>query len=166
MITLECLIPDQPGSLIEFIKPISDNHGNIFGILHFHDKKRNNMIPVSVNFDIPKEFLESSLEKIQKELKEKNFEIEKITFGAKKRESLIVILSGHVFDTDITDTIKRLASKNIKVPELQAKFTDIEEISTVKLKLDFPESMAESDLILELEKICKEKNLFLIRSQY
>ena len=73
MITLECLIPDYPGSLIEFIKPISDNQGNIFGILHYHDKKRNNMIPVSVSFDLPQELMESSLDKIQKELRNKTY---------------------------------------------------------------------------------------------
>lgn len=163
MITLECLIPDYPGSLIELIKPISDNQGNIFGILHYHDKKRNNMIPVSVSFELPQELMESSLDKIQKELKEKNFEIEKITVGVEKRH-LVVLLTGHVFDTDVVDTIKRLASKKIKVPELQAKFTDISEVSNVKLKLDYPESMTEKELIQELQKICQEKNIFLIRS--
>ena len=39
MIQLEVKLPDQPGSLVELIKPISDNGGNIFGILHHHDKK-------------------------------------------------------------------------------------------------------------------------------
>jgi ACT domain-containing protein len=163
MIRLKVKIPDTPGSLVELIKPISNNHGNIFGILHYHDKKINNMIPVSITFEITQELIESSMEKIQKELIEKKFEIEKITIGTNKR-NLIVLLTGHVFDTDIVDTIKRLASKNIKVSELQAIFTEISEVSNVKLKLEYPELMNEKDLIQELEKICKEKNLFLIRS--
>ncbi len=164
MIFLECLIPDHPGSLIELIKPISNNHGNIYGILHFHDRKKENMIPVSVNFEIPEELIEASLERLKKELTEKNIHIEKLTMGDKTRQDLIVILTGHVFDTDIVDTIKRLAAKNIKVPELQAKFTEISEISNVKLKLVYPESMTEHDLIQEISSICKEKNLFLIRT--
>ena len=167
MIFLECLIPDHPGSLIELIKPISNNHGNIYGILHFHDRKKENMIPVSVNFEIPEDLIETSLENLKKELNEKNIHIEKLTMGEKTRQdlqNLVIILTGHVFDTDIVDTIKRLASKNIKVPELQAKFTEISEISNVKLKLVYPESMTEDDLIQEISSICKEKNLFLIRS--
>jgi ACT domain-containing protein len=164
MIFLECLIPDHPGSLVELIKPISNNHGNIYGILHFHDRKKENMIPVSVNFEIPEELLEASLENLKMELNEKNIHIEKLTMGEKTRQDLVVILTGHVFDTDIVDTIKRLASKNIKVPELQAKFTEISEVSNVKLKLVYPESMTEHDLIQEIASICKEKNLFLIRS--
>jgi ACT domain-containing protein len=163
MIRLKVKIPDTPGSLVELIKPISNNHGNIFGILHYHDKKINNMIPVSITFELTQELIESSMEKIQKELLEKKFEIEKITIGTNKR-NLIVLLTGHVFDTDIVDTINRLASKNIKVSELQAIFTEISEVSNVKLKLEYPELMNQKDLIQELEKICKEKNLFLIRS--
>jgi ACT domain-containing protein len=163
MIKIECNLPDRPGSLIELIRPISNNHGNIYGILHYHDKKLNNMVPVSVSFELPEELIESSLKKIQIELEEKDIEIVKITFGPKQRQ-LIVILTGHVFDTDVVDTIKRLASKNIKVPELQAKFTEISEVSNVKLKLSYPDSMKEEELIKELELICKEKNLFLIRS--
>ena len=81
-----------------------------------------------------------------------------------EQKQLVVILTGHVFDTDIVDTIKRLAKKKIKVPELQAKFTELSEVSNVKLKLDCPESLSEIDLIKELEKICQEKGLFLIRS--
>ena len=164
MIFLECLIPDHPGSLIELIKPISNNHGNIYGILHFHDRKKENMIPVSVNFEITEDLIETSLENLKKELNERNIHIEKLTMGEKTRQDLVIILTGHVFDTDIVDTIKRLASKNIKVPELQAKFTEISEVSNVKLKLVYPESMTEHDLLQEISSICKEKDLFLIRS--
>ncbi|TFG08236.1 MAG: hypothetical protein EU539_02845 [Promethearchaeota archaeon] len=163
MINIKCKLPDTPGSLIELIKPISANHGNIYGILHHHDKKLNNMIPVDISFEIPLELRESSLENIQKELEKKNIEIEKITLGGKQRQ-LIVLLTGHVFDTDVVDTIKRLAKKKIKVTELQARFTEISEVSNVKLKLTYPDTINEDKLMNELEIICKEKNLFLIRS--
>ncbi len=163
MIGLEVKIPDTPGSLIELIKPISNNGGNIFGILHHHDQKVGNMIPLSITFELNKELIDSSLKKIQDELIKKKIEIDKITFGDKK-QNLIVILTGHVFDTDVVDTIKRWASHDIKVLDLQAKFTEISEVSNVKFKLEIPESMTEKELIKELDKICDEKNLFLIRT--
>lgn len=163
MIDLEVRIPDTPGSLIELIKPISKNGGNIFGILHHHDKKVNNMIPVNISFELKEELKKISLENIKNELREKNIQIDKITLGEGKRH-LTIILTGHVFDTDVVDTIKRLAAKGIKVPELQARFTEVNEVSNVKFKLDFPESMNKQDLIQELNKICKEKNLMLIHS--
>lgn len=163
MIYLEVKIPDTPGSLIEMIKPISQYGGNIYGILHNHDKKLNYMIPVTVWFDLNEELIDLSIKNIQKDLIEKNIEIIKISIGP-KNQMMTVILSGHVFDTDITDTIQRLDSKNIHVLELQAKFTGFEEISNVKLKLEFPESMTEIELIRVIENISKEKNLFLIHS--
>lgn len=163
MITLEVKIPDTPGSLIELIKPISNNGGNIYGILHFHDRKVNNMIPVSINFELVDDIQKVGLQKIKNELKEKNFQIENITYGV-ERKFLTVVLTGHVFDTDVFDTIKRLASKNIYVSELQAKFTDLEDVSNVKLKIEFPEELSKSELIDELKKICIEKKIFLITS--
>jgi len=162
MINLEVRLPDTPGTLIQLIEPISNNGGNIYSILHYHDKKINNMIPVEITFEINEEIREIGLKKIQEELRDKNIPIEKISFGAKQRH-LVVILTGHVFDTDVLDTIKRLAAKGIKTSELQAKFTEIEEVSNVKLKLEVPESTTEKELIKELNKICEEKDLSLIR---
>jgi ACT domain-containing protein len=163
MIYLEVKLPDIPGSLIDLIKPISQNGGNIHGVLHHHDKKSNNMIPVDIWFELNEELIEVSLENIKKDLMEINIQLIKISVGSKNK-FLTFILTGHVFDTDITDTIKRLDSKNIKVLELHAKFTEVDEISSVIIKVEFPEVMAKFELIDEIEKICEEKNLFLIRS--
>jgi ACT domain-containing protein len=162
MISLEVRLPDTPGTLIQLIEPISKNGGNIYSILHYHDKKLNNMIPVEVTFEISDELRDISLKKIQNELSEKDIPIDKITLGTKQKR-LVVLLSGHVFDTDVLDTIKRLAAKGVKTLELQAKFTELEEISNVKLKLGIPESITEKELIKELNKICEEKDLSLIR---
>ncbi len=161
MINLEVKIPDTPGSLIELIKPISQNGGNIYGILHFHDQKLNNMIPVNINFELIEDVKETSLQKIKLELKEKNIQIVNVSFGI-ERKSIIILLTGHVFGTDILDTLQRLASKNIKVLELHAKFTEFEEVSNVKLKIEFSEGLTKKEIINEFRKICEEKKLFLI----
>lgn len=163
MIYLEVKLPDIPGSLIELIKPISQHGGNIYGVLHHHDKKINNMIPVDIWFELKEELIQTSLENIKKDLVQKNIQINRISVGSKNK-LLTFIITGHVFDTDITDTIKRLDSKNIKVLDLHAKFTEVDEISSVIMKVEFPEVMTKSELLNEIEKICKEKNLFLIRS--
>ena len=163
MIYLEVKLPDIPGSLIELIRPVSQFGGNIYGVLHHHDKKMNNMIPVDIWFELSEELIEISLENIKKDLIEKNIQLIKISVGSKNK-ILTFILTGHVFDTDITDTIKQLDSKKIKVLELYAKFTEVKEISSVMMKVEFPEDMTKFELIQEIDKICKEKNLFLIRS--
>jgi len=161
MINLEVKIPDTPGSLVELIKPISQNGGNIYGILHFHDRKLNNMIPVNINFELIEDIKETSLQNIKLELKEKNIQIENISYGI-ERKGIIILLTGHVFGTDILDTLQRLASKNIKVLELHAKFTEFEEVSNVKLKIEFSEGITKNEIINEIKMICDEKELFLI----
>ena len=161
MINLEVKIPDTPGSLIELIKPISQNGGNIYGILHFHDQKLNNMIPVNINFELIEDVKETSLQKIKLELKEKKIQIVNVSFGI-ERKSIIILLTGHVFGTDILDTLQRLAYQHIKVIELHAKFTEFEEISNVKLKIEFSEEITKKEIINEIRKICEEKKLFLI----
>ena len=164
MIQLEVKLPDTPGSLVELIKPISDNGGNIYGILHYHDRKLNNLIPVIISFKfLNDERIEIRLNKIKEYLNEKKIKIERITLDGKER-SLIIILTGHVFETDIVDTIKRLAAKQINVSELQAKITNISEVSNVKFKLEFPEAMSKDELLNELERICNEKGLSLLRT--
>lgn len=162
MISLEVRLPDYPGTLILLIKPISDYGGNIYSILHHHDKKINNMIPVSITFTLSDDIRDISLKKIQEEFKDKNIPIDKITLGIPTK-ALVVLLTGHVFDTDVVDTIKRLAAKGVKTSELQAKFTELDEVSNVKLKLEIPESFTEKELIQELNIICEEKDLSLIR---
>ena len=163
MINLMVKVPDTPGSLIELIKPISNNGGNIFAVLHHHDKKTDDMIPVSISFELPEELYETSLRNIKKELQEKRIQIDNIVLGS-ERQQIMVILSGHVFDTDVLDTIDRLASKGIKVSELQAIFTEMNEISNVKMKFNISESMTKKKVFNELNQICEEKNLILIRS--
>lgn len=163
MIYLEVKLPDVPGSLIELIKPISQNGGNVHGVLHHHDKKIDNMIPVDIWFEIKEELIENSLGKIKDELTKKNIEITKISVGSKNK-TLSFILTGHVFDTDITDTIKRLDSRNIKVLDLHAKFTEMDEISSVLFKVEVPETITTLELTNEIEKICNEKSLFYIRT--
>ncbi|MBD3198188.1 MAG: hypothetical protein GF317_24270 [Candidatus Lokiarchaeota archaeon] len=162
MINLEVKIPDTPGTLIELIKPISNNGGNIFGILHHHDKKINNLIPVDLTFELPEELREKALESIKSELRKENIQIDRISLGTEKRH-LTILLTGHVFDTDVVDTIKRLAKKKIIVTGLEARFTEVDDISTVKFSLELPESISEKNLINEMNKICEEKNLMMIR---
>ena len=47
------------------------------------------MIPVSVNFEIPEDLIETSLENLKKELNERNIHIEKLTIGEKTRQDLV-----------------------------------------------------------------------------
>lgn len=164
LIILEALLKDQPGSLIEFLKPISDNGGNIFGIIHDHNKKKNNLIPVHVTFGLNEELMQSSLPKIRKSLEDNGIKISKLTQELAHQE-IKVILWGHVFESGIIDTIKRINANGARVSEIRAKFLEVKDESSVLFSIELPISIKKETILETLHDICKEKNLLLFKSE-
>ena len=164
MIILEALLKDQPGSLIEFLKPISDNGGNIFGIIHDHNKKKNNLIPVHVTFELHEELLKTNLPKIREALEEKGIKISKLTQELAQQE-MKVILWGHVFESDIVNTVKRIAEKGARVSEIRAKLLEVKDESSALLTIELPVSIDKETILDTIQQICKEKNLLLFKSE-
>ena len=164
MIILEALLKDQPGSLIELIRPISEYGGNIFGIIHDHNKKENNLIPVHVTFELNEELLETSLQKIRKALEENGIKISTLTQELAIQE-IKVILWGHVFESDIVNTVKRIAEKGARVSEIRAKLLEVKDESSVLLKIELPLSISKEIILQTVQKICEEKKLLLFKSE-
>lgn len=164
MIVLEVILPDRPGSLIELIKPISENGGNIHGIIHFHDKKKDNLIPVHITFELKEELLQTNLAKIKSNLEYKGIKISKLTQEIPQQE-IKIILWGHVFETDIVDTVKRISKVGARVSEIQAKLLDPLDESSVLLNIVIPISINRETIFNIIQEICREKNLMLFKSQ-
>jgi len=164
LIILEALLKDQPGSLIEFLKPISENGGNIFGIIHDHNKKKNNLIPVHVTFELHEELLKTNLPKIREALEEKGIKISKLTQELAQQE-MKVILWGHVFESDIVNTVKRIAEKGARVSEIRAKLLEVKDESSALLTIELPVSIDKETILDTIQQICKEKNLLLFKSE-
>ena len=78
-----------------------------------------------------------------------------------KRETLTVIISGHVFETDFVDTFKRINKAGANVARIEAIFTGVQDISNVKFEIqcDLGKISATMD---EVRAVCQEKNLCLI----
>jgi ACT domain-containing protein len=164
LIILEALLKDQPGSLIEFLKPISENGGNIFGIIHDHNKKKNNLIPVHVTFELHEELLKTNLSKIREALEKKGIKISKLTRELAQQE-MKVILWGHVFESDIVNTVKRIAEKGARVSEIRAKLLEVKDESSALLTIELPVSIDKKTILDTIQQICKEKNLLLFKSE-
>lgn len=161
MIELNVNLPDQPGTLIRMLKPISDNAGNISTVLHMHEDKKGNRVPVMVRFDLPEDLRDEKLPIIIKELKAQNIEVGEIKYLGVKLDSLVFIMIGHVFETDFVDTVKRLNTIGAYVRKIEALLTEIKDVSNVKFELEVDHKDLKITLD-ELRKICKEKNLTLI----
>ncbi|MBD3353252.1 MAG: hypothetical protein GF364_17360 [Candidatus Lokiarchaeota archaeon] len=164
MIELEAKLPDSPGALLKFLKPISENAGNIHGIFHTHKDKIGGMIPVLVQFEIIAKDKVKNLENIKKILQDMNIPILKIT-DIQAVHQMTVILSGHVFRSNVEEIIKELGTTGAKVHDLEAKFTNPEDISNVKFIVDIPDEMEDRVVVQKLEEICDWKDLFLLTEE-
>lgn len=164
MIELEAKLPDLPGALLKFLKPISENNGNIYGIIHTHKEKIGEYVPVLVRFEIIADDKQKCLDNIKKSLLDMDFQILKIT-DVPAVYQIVVIISGHVFRSNVEDLIVRINKVGGKIYDLDAKFNNPEDISNVKFLIEIPDSIDDKKIIKELQKICDEKGLFLLTEE-
>lgn len=157
---IQAFLPDEPGTLIQFLKPISDNSGNIFTVLHMHDQSVEGKIAVLVKFSLNNL---SKLEIIQDELQKKNIEVFKVT-KILDRDRLVVILIGDVFETDFIDTYRQIETIGGDIKRLDARFKGLANTSAVKFEILIDKDKIDL-LLTKLEEICIEKKLTLIKDR-
>lgn len=159
MIRLELV--DEPGELLRALEPIGENNGNLLSIFH----ERGNItprghIPVEVDIEATASQYESIVEVLQEE------GINVIQAGAERySESVVCILSGHIVDTDLSDTLSRIQeTSNATVTDLSLSAPEgTRNTSSAKLRLAVEEGEA-SETVASVRAIADEKDLHLIES--
>ncbi|MHA1684682.1 MAG: hypothetical protein ACTSUE_27335 [Promethearchaeota archaeon] len=161
---------DQPGELIKILQPLSDNGANIHGVFHDHivsGDARTGSVPVEIMFTLNSMLDEGEvrekLDKIKDELTARNISVISISLSSviKKHH---VILTGHIFDTDIRDTILQISSTRAQVVGLKGSITSDDKTSTVMFTITYEDESIHEKLISKIEEICKEKELKYITS--
>jgi ACT domain-containing protein len=160
VIELKANLPDNPGTLIQFLKPISDNAGNILTVIHSHDEKRAEKVPVLVKFDLAPDVMEEKLALIRKALEAQSIEILQLN-QVVQLEIINIIILGHVFETDFVDTFKRINDTGAKVVRIEAYFTEAKAVSNVKFEIHVSKNNIKY-MMEEIRALCQEKNLTLI----
>lgn len=150
---------DKPGELLRALHPIGANGGNLLSIFH----KRGNVtprghIPVEVDVEATPEQYEAIVEGLYEE------GINVTQTGTERySESLTVIISGHVVDTDISDTLTRIretTSSSITGLSLAAP-AGTKDISSARLHLSVEEGKVDETLS-GIRAIAEEKDLDII----
>ncbi len=157
---LEIELLDEPGQLIKALEPISNLGGNIREIAHLRDLKKGNKLPVIITFDLEKE---EELENIKQAIKKQSVHIvraEPIKSTCKKT----VILVGHVFATNIKDTIDRILETQVVVKEVTARIKRPDEVSTVKFQIEAETEDKLDETVEIIKRVGAEKNLFVVWS--
>ncbi len=160
-IELEVELTDKPGELVKCLEPISALGGNILQVIHHRSRSvGKGVTPVSIHFEVENIDV---IEDIKNAIESQGVHVVKWAqeFVGFKH---VVILIGHVFQKDITDTIIRLLDSGVLVNEVNAKITQKEEVSTVKFSIVGDTEQTIQEALNLCKEICKEKELFLIRS--
>jgi ACT domain-containing protein len=102
--TVRLELADRPGELLNALRPIAENGGNLLSIFH----ERGNVtprgrIPVEVDLECPPDRFDAIVEA----LRESGVNV--VRAGAERYgEKLTVLLVGHVVETDLSDTLSRI----------------------------------------------------------
>lgn len=150
-------LADEPGQLLRVLHPIAEFGGNIREISHLREEKRGNVLPVAVTFDV-KDL--DQLFKIRDAVEASGIKVTSIE-PLMEFHRKVVIMVGHVFATNIKDTIDRVLERGVRVKRLVARIKSAEEVSTVKFVLEADTSETLESTLRVLKKIAGEKNLFI-----
>ncbi|SDY18034.1 amino acid-binding protein [Halobellus clavatus] len=157
--TLRLELIDEPGELLRSLRPIADNGGNLLSIFH----ERGNVTPrghIPVEVDV--EATPERFERIIDDLRDAGINV--IQAGTERySEGLTVILSGHVIDTDLSNTLSRIQeSANASVTDLSLAAPDgTSDVSSARIRIA-AERGATDDVLGKLRSIASEKDLRLV----
>lgn len=157
--TLRLELVDEPGELLRSLEPIAEHGGNLLSIYH----ERGNVTPrghVPIEVDI--EATPDRFEKIVDALR--NVGIKVIRAGTERySEGLTILLSGHIIDTDLSDTVTRIqhtANANVTNISLSApQGTDGTSSARIELAV---ESGATDHVLENIREIADEKGLTVV----
>jgi len=157
--TVRLELVDEPGELLRALHPIADNGGNLLSIFH----ERGNLtprghIPVEVDLEASPE----RFEEIVDALREAGINV--IQAGTQHySESLTIVVSGHIVDTDLSNTLSRIQqSTDATVTDLSLSAPEgTEDVSSARLRLATEAGETDSTLAA-LRDIAREKGLRLV----
>ena len=157
--TVRLELVDEPGEFLRALEPIAENGGNLLSIFH----ERGNVTPrghIPVEVDL--EATPDRFDDIVEALREAGINV--IQAGSRRYgESLTLVLSGHVVDTDLSDTLSRIHETT------QATVTDLslsapegtEDESSARLRLATEENERRATLSA-IREMADQKDLRVI----
>lgn len=157
--TIRLELVDEPGELLRALHPIADNGGNLLSIFH----ERGNLtprghIPVEVDIEATPERFEAIVDALKAE------EFDVIQAGAERYgEALTVVLSGHLVNTDLSNTLSRIQeSTDATVTDLSLSAPEgTDDVSSARIRLATEEGATE-EALTAVRQIAADKDLCLI----
>ena len=157
--TVRLELVDEPGELLRALEPISENGGNLLSIFH----ERGNLtprgrIPVEVDLEATPDRFDGIVEALR------DAGVNVIQAGEERySEEVTVVLTGHLVDTDLSDTLRRIEQCS------SASLTDVslsapegrDDVSSASLRLATHTGRTE-DALEVLREVAAEKDLHVV----
>ncbi len=160
-ISMDIELKDIPGQLVLALKPVSDLGGNILSVLHQRDKKTpSGRIPVQLTFEIE----ERGLNRLIARLKERGVNVVRI--GRERlKESMVVLLIGHIVHSDIRETIDSIDSTGFaEVVALSLSMPGVDKKSSASVTLSAIGKEELKEALGILERTASKKGIMVISS--
>jgi len=158
-ITLYIELEDVPGQLVAALKPVSDLGGNILSVLHHRGKKTpSGRVPVQLVFDLDEKKVKDVVEQLEKR------GVNVVSTGKERmRESMVVLLIGHIVHSDIRETIDSIDSTGFaEVVGITLCMPGVDEVSSASVTLSAIGEKELKDALNILERKGREKDLTVI----
>jgi ACT domain-containing protein len=157
--TVRLELVDEPGELLRALEPIADNGGNLLSIFH----ERGNVtprghIPVEVDMEATPERFDGIVDALR------DAGINVIQAGAERySETLTVVLTGHLINTDLSDTLSRIQERtDATVTDLSLSAPEgTEDASSARIRLATEQNATES-VMGTIRDLAAEKELRVI----
>jgi len=160
--TIRLELADEPGELLNALRPIAEAGGNLLSIYH----ERGNLTPrgrIPVEVDV--ECAPGRFDGVVEALREAGVNV--VQAGEERYgEEVTVVLVGHLIDTDLSDTLKRFeecASASVVDVSLSAP-QGTDDVSSARLRLA-AEAERVSSALATVREIATEKELLVIEPQ-
>jgi|Deesub1362A_J573_1020465.scaffolds.fasta_scaffold00051_78 ACT domain-containing protein len=160
-VSLDMVLKDIPGQLVKALEPISEYGGNIISIVHLREAIKGGRVPVHITFEVKDP---DRLNKIVNELEKRDIWVSKLG-EVKRKEKIVVVITGHIVDTDLRDTIDRLNEiEGVMVADVALAMPDPEKESSARMEIEVSGHAKVKKALERLEEIAEEKDLFIIKS--
>ncbi len=162
-ISMDIELEDVPGQLVRALTPVSDLGGNILSVLHQRDKKTpSGRVPVQLVFEMEGSGGERRVDRLVEKLKSEGVHVVRI--GRERlKDSMVVILIGHIVHSDIRDTIDRIDSTGFaEVVELSLSMPGVDKKSSASLTLSAIGKDELREALRILEDTASKKGIMVI----
>jgi ACT domain-containing protein len=158
-VSMDIELKDVPGQMLLALQPLSEYKANLITVLHHHQKRTpRKTVPVQLVLEAKPE----NIGKIKAKLEESGVRVVRV--GEQRlRESINVVLIGHVVHTGIQDTIDEIDKTGFaEVVDLTLSMPGINVLSSALIKIDAVDKQELKKALDILKAVSVKKDLLMV----